>query len=241
MGYRGKTEEQQQARRLRAQAWTLQEIADELGVAKSSVSLWVRDVDFDLDARRSAATGRRPRGTDHPLRRRKLAEIAACDQWGREQIGELDDRDLLIAGAALYAGEGSKTDGAVGFANTNAEMMRLFCRWLRAFFEIDESRLRVRLYLHVGLDLDDATSHWSRITGVPESQFRSPYRAVPDDTRRHAKHLHGCATVTYGCSRTHRQVMGLVRALLVAGSEVMAPGAGLEPATFRLTGERSAN
>src|SRR5690606_9017899 len=144
VGYRGKLEEQAQARRLRAQAWTLQEIADELGVAKSSVSLWVRDVDFDPAARRSAATGRRPRGTDHPLRRRKLAEIAACDAWGRDRVGALSDRDLLIAGIALYAGEGNKRDGHVGFANTSADMMRLFCRWLRRFFEIDEGRLRVK-------------------------------------------------------------------------------------------------
>lgn len=33
MGYRGKTADQERARALRAQSWTLQEIADELGVA----------------------------------------------------------------------------------------------------------------------------------------------------------------------------------------------------------------
>jgi transcriptional regulator with XRE-family HTH domain len=58
MGYRGKLQEQERARELRAQAWTLREIADELGVAKSSVSVWVRDVEFDPASRRSAATGR---------------------------------------------------------------------------------------------------------------------------------------------------------------------------------------
>ena len=44
MGYRGKLREQEQARELRAQNLTLQDIADRLGVSKSSVSLWVRDV-----------------------------------------------------------------------------------------------------------------------------------------------------------------------------------------------------
>lgn len=213
MGYRGKLEEQQRARELRAQAWTLREIADELDVAKSSVSLWVRDVEFDVTARRSPGTGRRPRGTDHPLRRRKLAEIAACDQWGREQIGELGERDLLIAGTALYAGEGAKRDGMVSLANTNPDMIQLYCRWLRTFFEIDESRMRGVLYLHQGLDLGRATGYWSRITGIPLDQFTKPYRAVPDSSIRSAKHDLGCVTVRYGCARTHRQVMGLVRAL----------------------------
>jgi hypothetical protein len=46
MGYAGKVEERERARELRAQSWTLQEIATKLKVSKSSVSLWVRDVDF---------------------------------------------------------------------------------------------------------------------------------------------------------------------------------------------------
>ena len=37
MGYGGKFVERERARELRAQSWTLQEIADELGVAKGSV------------------------------------------------------------------------------------------------------------------------------------------------------------------------------------------------------------
>jgi transcriptional regulator with XRE-family HTH domain len=45
MGYRGKVAEQERARELRAEAWALVEIANELGVSKSSVSLWVRDVE----------------------------------------------------------------------------------------------------------------------------------------------------------------------------------------------------
>jgi hypothetical protein len=46
MGYRGKLAEQQQARQLRRAGLSLAEIAASLGVARSSVSLWVRDVEF---------------------------------------------------------------------------------------------------------------------------------------------------------------------------------------------------
>ena len=35
-------------------------------------------------------------------------------------------------------------------------MIGFFCAWLREFFEVDETRLRVRVYLHDGLDLDAA-------------------------------------------------------------------------------------
>ena len=240
MGYRGKLEERERARELRAQAWTLQEIADELGVAKSSVSIWVRDVEFDSTRRRSAATGRRPRGSDHPLRRRKLAEIERLRVAGIERVGSLSEREFLMAGLGLYAGDGSKGDGQVKLSNSSAEIIGFFCRWLRCFFDIDEQRLRVTLYLHQGLDLSSAVVHWSRITGVPPAQFGKPYRAVPDATIRHNKHTHGCAHVGYGCSRTQREILGLMAAVLEADVRV-APGAGLEPATPRLTAACSAN
>ena len=115
---------------------------------------------------------------------------------------------------ALYAGEGTKRDGALRFANRDPRMIFFYYCWLRRFFEIDESRLRVRLYLHEGLDLAASVAYWSALTAIPASQFGKPYRAVPDPSIRRAKHVHGCVTVSYSCSATHRCVMGLVNALL---------------------------
>ncbi len=211
MGYRGKLEQQEQARAMRARNMTLQDIATELGVAKSSVSLWVRDVPFTPSKRRTG-----PQRRPHPAHVAKLAQIAACDAEGIERIGSLSDAAFLTAGIALYAGEGTKREGAVRFANSDPAMIRFFCAWFRHFFEIDETRLRARVYLHQGLDLDAAIAHWSEVTGIPLEQFRKPYRAVPDATIRRNKHEFGCAYVDYSCTKTHRQVMGLVRALLTS-------------------------
>ena len=212
MGYRGKLELQAQARVLRADGRTLLDIATELGVAKSSVSLWVRDVAFEARGRRPSVD-RRP----HPQHLAKVAEIAECDRLGRERIGTLSSDAFLAAGTALYAGEGSKSDGKVTFANTNPEMMALFCAWLRRFFVIDESRVRARVYLHEGLDLDAAEAYWSSVTGVPRGQFNRACRAKADPSIRLSKHEYGCAYLDYHRSRTHREIMGLVRALLSSG------------------------
>jgi len=217
MGYRGKLAEQAKARELRADGMTLNEIATALGVSKSSVSLWVRDVEFEPRPRAYGPrrTGARRRGPNM-LQQRKQEEIERLRQEGVERIGRLSEREFLVAGAALYAGEGTKRDGEVKFANSNPAFVMFFCSWLRHFFEIDEARLRVRLYLHQGLDLDEASSFWSKVTGIPRAQFGKPYRAVPDPSIRTTKHLRGCATVGYSCSATHRAVMGLVHALFVA-------------------------
>jgi transcriptional regulator with XRE-family HTH domain len=211
VGYRGKTVEQQRARELRAESWTLAEIADELGVSRSSVSVWVRDVVFD------------PKPAQRPIFRnpsslhlKKLAEIEAADEWAKAYVDSLCEDAFFAAGIALYAGEGTKGDGEVVFANTDASMIAFFCKWLRRYFVIDESRLRVRVYLHDGLDLERAHSFWSQVTGVPLTQFRQGYRAAADPTIRKNKHEHGCAYVRYCHSGTHRQIMGLVRALLIS-------------------------
>jgi hypothetical protein len=218
MGYRGKLAERQQARQLRRTGLPLSEIALRVGVSKSSVSLWVRDVEF-------APLPRPPRGrrrAPNALQRRKQAEIKRLVEEGRARIGRLSDREFLVAGVALYAGEDSKRDGAVKFANTNPRMIAFYCAWLRRFFEIDEARLRVRLYLHEGLDLAASVAFWSEVTGIPPSQFLRPYRAVPDPTIRRAKHVHGCVSIDYSCSATHRSIMGLVVALL--GGDAIDPG-----------------
>jgi hypothetical protein len=52
MSYRGKVDEQEKARVLRARGHTLADIAQTLSVSKSSVSLWVRDVAFTPSPRR---------------------------------------------------------------------------------------------------------------------------------------------------------------------------------------------
>jgi AraC-like DNA-binding protein len=210
MGYRGKLAEREQARRLRATGLPMAEIAARLGVSKSSVSRWVRDVAFE--PRPLFIRGRRRE--PNALQRRKQAQIDRLLAEGRDRVGRLSEREFLVAGVALYAGEGNKGDGKLRFANSDPRMIGFFCSWLRRFFEIDESRLRVHLYLHQGLDLAAAIAYWSALTSIPPTQFLKPYRAVPDPSIRHAKHVHGCVSIGYSCSATHRSIMGLVAALL---------------------------
>jgi hypothetical protein len=211
MGYRGKVIERQQARQLRRTGLPLAEIATRVGASQGSVSRWVRDGEFDAPVPRAVRGRRRD---PNALQRRKQGEIDRLLEEGRVRVGRLSEREFLVAGVALYAGEGAKRDGAVKFANSDPRMIAFYCAWLRRYFQIDETRLRLRLYLHQGLDLDASIAFWSELTGIPPSQFQKPYRAIPDPSIRRTKHVHGCISVDYSCSSTHRTIMGLVRALL---------------------------
>ena len=211
MGYAGKLEEQERSRRLRAESWTLAAIAAELGVTKSSVSRWVRDVDFVPNPRRTARN--RP---PNKLERAKAEEIERYRIEGRERFATRSDAEFFAAGLGLYAGDGGKKGAEVHFANSNPAMIAFFCAWFRRFFDIDEARLRVQIYLHADLDLEAATAHWGTVTGVPAEQFNKSYRAVVDATRRHNRHVFGCCHVRYASTPLLRQILGLMDGLVRA-------------------------
>ena len=93
MGNRGKVVERKRARELRAEAWTLKEIAEEVGASKGTVSVWVRDVDFEQrPPRRAGKLG------PNKLERAKAAEIESFRLSGIAEIGSLSDREFLMAG-----------------------------------------------------------------------------------------------------------------------------------------------
>ena len=99
------------ARELRDKGLDYEEIAVELGVSKGSVSLWVRDMPtpphltYEESRKRSAEGARRYWAAERPVREgAREAVIAAA----AAEIGQLTDREILIAGAIAYWCEGAK-------------------------------------------------------------------------------------------------------------------------------------
>jgi transcriptional regulator with XRE-family HTH domain len=170
MGYRGKIEQQEQARVLRAQNLTPADIATRLGVSKSSVSLWVRDVPFTPSKRRHG-----PHRRPHPQRVAKLAEIEALDAEGRTGFQTLSD-DAFFAEVALYAGEAQRGMGSdlrtpIRY-DPSPRRLRNSSPWTnRARMRVSPCQDPISTQLGVG----------SEVAGIPRSQFRA--RTEPPQTR----------------------------------------------------------
>src|SRR5687767_15554406 len=80
------------------------------GVSKSSVSLWVRDVPYQ-ERLRLSDDARRTGADRYFAERRRVVFVERQNEklgWATE-IGELTDRELLIAGAVGYWAEGAKS------------------------------------------------------------------------------------------------------------------------------------
>jgi hypothetical protein len=207
------------ARQLRALGQDYEEIAAALGVAKSTVSLWVRDLPVparlsSAECRKRSAEGtRRYWAAEHPARQ---ARRAAVREAAAAQIGELSDRELLIAGAIAYWCEGAKSKPyrrmeRVAFVNSDPSLIRFFLRFLDAT-GTPRTRLSFRIYIHESADVQVAERFWLEITGAATEQFRTPTlkRHNPKTARRNlGEDYHGCLRIDVnGSADLYRKIEG---------------------------------
>lgn len=166
----------EKARELRLQGWTYDQIQVELGCSKSSISLWVRDL--PKPERRAPSEQARLANRlrwEHELavrdeQRRRTKEAAALE------IGPLSDRDLFLAGVALYWAEGAKDKPYqrrenVLFVNSDPGVITLYLAWLD-LLGVERDRLRYRVMIHMTADVEGAKRYWADLVGVDVSTFQ---------------------------------------------------------------------
>jgi hypothetical protein len=211
-----KDELRAKARELRGQGLDYEEIAAALGVAKSSVSLWVRDLptptrlSYTECRKRSAEGARRYWAAERPARE---ARRAATREAAAAEIGELTDRELLIAGAIAYWCEGAKSkphrpSARVAFMNSDPFLIQFFLRFLDAA-GTPRSDLAFRVFIHEKADVESAQRFWLDVTGALPSQFLAPAlkRHNPKTVRKNVgENYHGCLRidVRHGAELYHR-------------------------------------
>jgi transcriptional regulator with XRE-family HTH domain len=215
------------ARDLRVQGLDYEEIAAELGVSKSSVSLWVRDLprppglSYEECRKRAAEGIRKYWETERPARE---AEREAARAAAAAQIGQLSDRELLIAGAIAYWCEGAKNkpyrrSDRVAFMNSDPSLIRFFLRFLSAA-GIASDQLIFRVYIHEDADAEAAQRFWLAVTQAQPTQFRGPTlkRHNPTTARKNrGDNYHGCLRVEVRCSTgLYRQIEGWAAAAMSA-------------------------
>ncbi len=212
------------ARELRRQGLGYEEIVGQLGVAKSSVSLWVRDlprpprVTSDECAKRASERMRRYWSAERQVR--AAASIAAA-----ENVGDLTGREILIAGAVAYRCEGARNKphrrvDRVTFANSDPELISFFLLFLDTA-GIPRSDLAFQLQIHGTADVAAAIRFWLGVTAARPDQFRKV--SLTRTTRKNTgDDYHGCLRVDVMRScELYRKIEGWASAM-TAGAE--APG-----------------
>ncbi|MEU7107857.1 hypothetical protein ABZ951_22845 [Streptomyces sp. NPDC046215] len=196
-----KTDMQARARELRLAGRTYDEIVAELGVSKSSVSLWVRDL--PRPARKITEHSRAmAEARWEPLRRARDLQRQETKSAATQEIGRISDRELFIAGVALYWAEGTKSkphrrSELVTFVNSDPDMISLYLAWLR-LLGVENSRLRFHVLIHESADVAAAEHFWAEHVGIGIGSFGKTTlkRHNPKTVRKNVgENYRGCLTV----------------------------------------------
>lgn len=169
----------EKAREMRENGASFGEISKKLNVAKSTLSLWFKDIILS----ESMVNRIKTKGKERSIRgllqytelkkKDRIARHILQKQEGVAAIGLLSERDIFMIGFGLYWGEGYKYEnGELGFTNSNPQMIRFYFKWLK-LWNVEKKSLIFRLTLNEFFRKEESNikNFWINFLGVQENQF----------------------------------------------------------------------
>lgn len=175
-----KMPEREKARTLRKCGKSINQIVQETGFSKASISVWVRDIVLTPEQqKRISLRGRsiesiEKRRTSRLLNEQRKRQMV-IDQ-AKLDIRHISRDDLKIIGAILYLGEGSKTKrGSAKLSNSDPAVIMIIMEFFRKVCLVPEEKFRIHIHTFSNANVEKTEAYWSKITGVPRDQFVKTY------------------------------------------------------------------
>lgn len=207
--------------RLRQGGWSYNVIARKLGVAKSTLSHWLREVPYQPNEQVKRSIREGPAKSAQLRHEQKLATILQIRAKAAAELGHLTKRDLWMLGLGLYVGEGSKLYESIRIINSDPEVIRLAMQWFRGICGLSTKNFSVAIHLYPDTRVREACEFWSKVTGLPPGQFGKTQvdRRVNKSSKKQRKLPYGTAHITVKSlgnpSRgvlLHRRILGWIEA-----------------------------
>ncbi len=204
------------AKELRRKGKSLNEIVNELGISKSTASIWVRDIKLKKSQAISLRNGsHRPEVVERRRvsrlfnereKRQALIDIAAKD------IKDISNKELQIIGTMLYWAEGRKRgQRIVTFSNSDPEMIRTMMRFFREICKVDEEKFRGGIHIHTNGNTIAAEKFWSQVAQIPLKQFYKTYAMNSSVSKNKTKTLpYGTLDVSVCDVKLFLKIMGWI-------------------------------
>ncbi len=183
-----KQEVRAQARAMRLQGISVNEIARILGISKSSASIWVRDIELTEDQIRHLKANQKRYEQQNKGAKANQARASALrlkyQQEGRLKARE--NRPLHQAGCLLYWAEGAKDRNEVYFVNSDVHMLRMFMRFLREEMQIRDEEISLYIHCHYP-DPEQQRRievYWITMLDLEENCLRKTQVKKGSDTRK---------------------------------------------------------
>lgn len=186
---------------MRKKGMSYSQIKSELGVSKSTLSIWLQGMPLSEQRLRELRDNSEVRIEKYRETCRRTRESRWDEVFDKaaKDIGVMSDRELFLAGIFLYWGEGSKAmSGTTCVSNTDPAALNFFITWL-GLLGVPKERLKARVHLYSDMEVEKEMKYWSETLGFPLCAFRKPY--VKASTRARItypqKFIHGTCNVLY--------------------------------------------
>lgn len=122
-----------------------------------------------------------------------------------------------MAGCMLYWAEGAKRRNAVKLTNSDADLVRFFCRFLRAAFGLPPQAFAVSLNVYTGngVTVAEIERHWLEALDLPATCLRKhslDCKPTSSSGRRTNRLPFGVCTVTVYSTQVVQHIYGAIQA-----------------------------
>ncbi len=108
------------------------------------------------------------------IQRRRAEEVETIKARAWREVVQLRHSELWGTGLRLYWAEGDKKEH-VALSNSDPQMVRFMMKWFREICHVPEGKLKAYLNIHSGQNDRAVKMFWSKVTGLPLSQFGKSY------------------------------------------------------------------
>lgn len=217
---RAKSSERLEAERLRRdEGLSYSEIASQLGVNKSTLSYWLRDLVLSDQHKerlqgRLMANRRAFAARAWPINRARHAQARqAAYDGGLAVAAQLPDTTIAheVAFAMLYLGEGTKAGNRVMLGSTTPAILRYTIWALKALYGVEERKIICRLHLIVAAEHleEELQRWWASELNMSQEQFQSTtYDRRPREVIL-TENYHGVCSVLYLDTALQQRILGV--------------------------------
>ena len=173
-----------EAIKLRKEGRSLPYIHSHLGIPKSTLSSWLKDIKLtsaqkkklENNWKQALIKARGKAITWH--NEAKAKRIEASENEGRIVLNNIDYNNKHItelALALLYLGEGTKAQVETGMGSSDPLILKFFVNCLRTIYKISEEKIKCELHLRADQNPNEMLEFWSQELCVSKLNFRKPY------------------------------------------------------------------
>lgn len=210
-----KVKEKLKAISLRKKGYSIKEISRSLSVAKSSVSLWVRNVKLNETAKQRLLSRIKLGQYNSGEKKKALKDLvnirlkeAILSEYRNVKLSKATQKLLC---AFIYWCEGAKDDGGIAFTNSDPYLTNFFLKLLIEAYGAEKKKFVARLHMHKYHNIKKQEKFWQDILGLKPSQFRKAY-LKPNTSKRYRENYPGCISLRYYDSILARKLMFLAQA-----------------------------